>query len=153
MHRAFLSTVSSLSLEPSETVRGASIAFSDPVIGTFCRKRVGTRELSLDETLGVLGDRVTQRIVALPAPPVVTQVAGSYKRTRRMRALRFKALSLAELNRPIDRTTLVDAPIVFPRDGIATVKIDRLQIRRDRRRRQVLATMLVLILFVVWWIA
>lgn len=152
MHRAFLSTVSSLSLEPSETVRGASIAFSDPVIGTFCRKRVGTRELSLDETLGVLGDRVTRRMAALPAPAVVTQVAGSYKRTRRMRALRFKALSLAELNRPIERTTLVDVP-VFPRDGIATVKIDRLQIRRERRRRHMLATLFVLVLFVVWLIA
>jgi hypothetical protein len=153
-------------LDAAFAVWGMLVAISSPVLDAATRSR-STRELTLDETLGVLGDRPTLKFVALPRLVALTgsfppshaparAVVGSRKRTRRMRAYRFKALSLEELVTPPTAepsSNAVENEPAFerPRDGFETVKIDRIAIRRARSRRRVLVVALVFLLMLLAW--
>jgi hypothetical protein len=159
---------SAQALDDAVSVWGTLVATSSGVLDVGTRPR-STRELTLDETLGVLGDRPTvklpalARLVALTCslPPSLARarpptVVGSHKRTRRMRAYRFKALSLEELMAPrAEEPALAQSEDVHvvdrPRDGIATVRIDRLAVRRRRTRRR--ASVIALTLFLILLLA
>jgi hypothetical protein len=156
-------------LDDAATLWGTLVATSFGVLDAGTRPR-STRELTLDETLGVLGDRPTVKLPALarlvaltgslpPSAAPMRSVVGSHKRTRRMRAYRFKALSLEALSATpaSDRAPAVenvehdDERYVRPREGIETVKIDRLAVRRQRRRWRALVVALTVAVMVLAW--
>ena len=148
---------------------GMLIANSSRVLDVGITSR-STRELTLDETLGVLGDRPTLKLVALPrlvaltsnVPPLkapARSVLGSRKRTRRMRAYRFKALSPEQLSAaPVEAKPAAEKierdderPFERPREGIATVKIDRIAVRRKALRRRAFVAALTMIVALLAW--
>ena len=154
-------------LDAATAVWGMLVAISPRVLEAGMHSR-STRELTLDETLGVLGDRPTLKFVALPrlvpltgsfspSPVPARPFLGSRKRTRRMRAYRFKALSLEMLTATpatpaVAETKGEEERFERPRDGFETVKIDRVAIRRARARRRNLFVALVMAVTLLAWL-
>jgi hypothetical protein len=146
------------SLQGVETVNGAPIALFPTVLDSYDRARLSTRELTLDETLGVLGDRVTRKLPALRRTPLAVAVpfSGSTKRTRRMRAYRFKALSLEQLlaqqetaHVEVKAEAHIEEERYMRPPDVQTIKIDRVAVRRIAWKRAVVATLTIALMIVV----